>query len=184
MIKDGILQQVGTPEELYDRPGNVFVAGFIGSPAMNFFDAAVTGSPEAMQMETAAFTVDVPPDKAGQLAPYLGKQIIFGIRPENIHDREFQPAHIRAAPVQAHVDVTEPMGNETFLYLLAAGKQFLARVDPRTRARPCQEIQLAFDMDKMHAFNPESELAIGAEPAEVKAATAEPASTTPSSGEP
>ena len=106
------------------------------------------------------FQVNVPPDKAWQLGPYLGKQIVFGIRPENIHDSEFQPAHIHPALVEASVDVTELMGNETFLHLLAAGKPFLARVDPRTRARPGRHIQVAFDMDRMHAFDPVTQEAL------------------------
>ena len=156
VMKDGILQQVGTPGELYGCPGNVFVAGFIGSPAMNFFDATVEGGPEAMYVDTGGFRVEVPPEKRGGLTAYAGRRVIFGIRPENVHDPEFQPAHIRASMVKAHVDVTEMMGNETFLHLVA-GKTFLARVDPRTGARPCQEMDVAFDMDRMHAFDPETE---------------------------
>ncbi len=173
VMKDGILQQVGTPEELYGCPGNVFVAGFIGSPAMNFFDATVEGGPEAMYLDTGGFRVEVPPEKRGGLTAYAGRRVIFGIRPENVHDPEFQPAHIRASMVKAHVDVTEPMGNETFLHLVA-GKTFLARVDPRTGARPCQEMDVAFDMDRMHAFDPETEEAIAGAPAQAETAAAVP----------
>jgi len=86
VLRDGLLQQVGTPQELYDQPGNMFVAGFIGSPAMNFFYAIVKGSAEEMYLDAGSFRVEVPPSKGRDLVSYLGKQIICGIRPENIHD--------------------------------------------------------------------------------------------------
>jgi len=162
VLKDGLLQQVGTPEDLYFRPGNVFVAGFIGSPSMNFFDAVVKGTADQLYLDTQAFEIKVPPGKRPVLAPYVGQTVVFGIRPEDIHDAEFLPAHVRAEPVRARVDVTEMMGNEKFLHLLADGQKCLARVDPRTRARAGQDVQVAFDMDRMHAFDAKSELAIGA----------------------
>ncbi|HEY8489489.1 MAG TPA: sn-glycerol-3-phosphate ABC transporter ATP-binding protein UgpC [Dehalococcoidia bacterium] len=156
----GALQQVGPPQELYDHPRNMFVAGFIGSPAMNFFDVRVTGEREALELDAGAFRVPVPPDRAPALAPYLGKQVVFGIRPENIHDRAFQPPDIRGAPVTATVEVTELMGNEIFLHLVTDGRPFLARVDPRTRAQPGQRMDVVFNLDRMHAFDPETELTI------------------------
>jgi len=161
VLKDGLLQQVGTPEDLYFRPGNVFVAGFIGSPAMNFFDAAVKGTADRLYLDTQAFQIKVPPEKVPPLVPYAGQTVVFGIRPEDIHDTEFLPAHVRAESVRARVDVTEMMGNEKFLHLLADDQKCLARVDPRTRARAGQEVQLAFDVDHMHTFDAQSELAIG-----------------------
>jgi multiple sugar transport system ATP-binding protein len=162
VLKDGLLQQVGTPEDLYFRPGNVFVAGFIGSPAMNFFDAVVKGTADQLCLDTQAFQIKVPPEKAPVLLPYAGQTVVFGIRPEDIHDAEFLPAHVRAETVRARVDVTEMMGNEKFLHLLADDQKCLARVDPRTRARAGQEVEVAFDMDRMHAFDAQSQLAIGA----------------------
>jgi multiple sugar transport system ATP-binding protein len=159
VMKDGLLQQVGEPQELYDRPGNTFVAGFIGSPAMNFFQAIVKGDGKGMHLEIGGFRVPVPEERVNDLLPYQAKEIIFGIRPENICDPKCQPVTIEA-PVKAMVDVTEVMGSEIFLHLVADGKPFLARVDPRTRARPGQEIQVSFDMTRMHAFDPETEQAI------------------------
>jgi len=161
VLDRGLLQQVGTPQELYERPRNIFVAGFIGSPAMNFFDASVNGSGGGMELETKQFTVPFPDKRKKELAPYIGKTVVLGIRPENIHDREFQPGGLRAGYVKATVDVTEMMGNEAILYLLVDDKQFLARVDPRTRARPGQPLELALDLDAMHAFDGETQLAIG-----------------------
>jgi multiple sugar transport system ATP-binding protein len=161
VMKDGVLQQVGAPQELYDRPQNMFVAGFIGSPAMNFFQATVKGHREEMHLDTGSFRVPVPASWVDDLLPYLGKEVTFGIRPENVHDQEYQPPNIEAAPVTAMVDATELMGSEIFLHLVADGKPFLARVDPRTRARPGQEIRVVFDMARMHAFDRETEQAIG-----------------------
>ena len=161
VMKDGVLQQVGSPQELYNLPRNLFVAGFIGSPAINFFDATLKGSREEMYMDLESCQVRVPDSKAADLLPYLGKRVTFGLRPENIHHEEFRPPNIEAAPVTADVDVTELMGNEIFLHLLLAdGTPFMARVDPRTDARPGQNIQVAFDMSRMHAFDPGTELAI------------------------
>jgi len=171
VLKDGLLQQVGTPEDLYFRPGNVFVAGFIGSPAMNFFDAIVKGTADQLYLDTQAFQIKVPSGKARPLVPYIGETVVFGIRPEDIHDAEFLPAHVRAETVRARVDVTEMMGNEKFLHLLAGGQKCLARVDPRTRARVGHDIQLAFDMDHMHAFDAQSQLAIGAADGSMAAAS-------------
>lgn len=156
----GIIQQVGSPQELYDWPANRFVAGFIGSPAMNFAEVAVEGSRNTMILQAEGFQAPVPPDRVDLLLPYLGKRIIFGIRPENIHDSTFAPMGIGGAPVVARVDVTEPMGNEVFLYMVAGKGQLLARVDPRPAARPCQEVEAILDMEKMHAFDPETEEAI------------------------
>ncbi|KPJ48914.1 MAG: hypothetical protein AMJ38_04310, partial [Dehalococcoidia bacterium DG_22] len=160
VMKDGLLQQVGAPQELYDQPHNTFVAGFIGSPAMNFFQATVKGDGQEMHLDIGSFRVPVPDWRTNDLLPYQGKEVIFGIRPENICDPECQPLTIEA-PVKAMVDVTEVMGSEIFLHLVADGKLFLARVDPRTKARPGQEIQLSFDMTRMHVFDPETEKAIG-----------------------
>jgi multiple sugar transport system ATP-binding protein len=160
VMKDGVLQQVGAPQELYDRPSNVFVAGFIGSPAMNFFQARVKGPREEMHLDIDSFQVPVPASRVNELLAYLGKEIIFGMRPENICDPECQPAGTDAAPVTAMVDVTEVMGSEVFLHLVADGKLFMARVDPRTSARPGQEIRVEFDMARMHVFDPETEQAV------------------------
>jgi multiple sugar transport system ATP-binding protein len=161
VMNEGTLQQLGTPQELYERPGNIFVAGFIGSPAMNFFEVTVTGNQDEMQLVAETFRVSVPPRNASKLAPYIGKKLTFGIRPEHIHDKEFLPAsrapgeekYLADSHIMAKVDVTELMGNEVFLYLMTGDKPFLARVDARTRARPGQNIKVIFDMTNMHAFD-------------------------------
>ncbi len=166
----GAIQQVGTPQELYDRPRNLFVAGFIGSPAMNLFDTVVEGEGEEMRLHaTEDFTLPVPAEKRLEFEPYRGKKVIMGIRPENIHDAGFQPPDIRTATCSCEVDVTEMMGNEVNVYLKVKDHSFLARVDPRTSARPGQLLQVVFDIDRLHAFDPETEQAIGLPAAEVRA---------------
>ncbi len=158
--RDGLLHQIDTPQALYDRPDNLFVAGFIGSPAMNFFDTTLVGTKEEMYIEGMGFKAKVPEDKAERLGDYLGKEVIFGIRPEDVHDPEFTPPNITAGKVKCKVDVTELMGNEVFLYLVADGKSFIARVDPRTRARVGDEIEAVLNMDNIHLFDPRTEKAI------------------------
>ncbi len=160
VLKDGILQQVGTPEDLYFRPDNVFVAGFIGSPSMNFFDATLTGAGEEMAVEARSFRVTLPAERSMRVAQLSGKQVMFGIRPEDIHDPQFLPATVRGQPVDARVDITEMMGAEKFLHLLTGTEKFLARVDPRTAARAGQEARLLFDVDRIHIFDSETEAAL------------------------
>ncbi len=161
VLDKGVLQQVGTPKELYERPGNAFVAGFIGSPAMNFFEITVEGNTDALYMDSGSFRVPVPTPQAAMLIPYSGRKFTFGLRPEDIHVKEYLPTGIDTlAAVTARVDVIEMMGNELFIYLVSGKQQFLARVDPRAKARPGQDIELVFNMANLHAFDPASGKAI------------------------
>ena len=160
VLRDGVLQQVGEPQQLYDRPGNAFVAGFIGSPEMNFFNVTMMGSSDEMFLEGPTFRLPVPQNKASELVPYLGKEVIFGIRPENIHDPEYSPTGIAGARIKARVEVTELMGNEIFLHLVAGDRPFLARVSPRSSARAGHVVQVALDMSRMHAFDVRTEMAL------------------------
>jgi multiple sugar transport system ATP-binding protein len=157
VIKSGLLQQLDTPQHLYDHPANVFVAGFIGSPAMNFFNARLNKSDGGLTVDAGSFHVAVPPDKVASYALYAGKAVVFGVRPEDIHDPQFAPPGIHAAPVDVRVDVTELMGNEIFLYLLSGNSGFVGRVDPRTTARAGMQTQMVFNMDNMHLFEPEGD---------------------------
>ncbi|MGA2284847.1 MAG: sn-glycerol-3-phosphate ABC transporter ATP-binding protein UgpC [Dehalococcoidia bacterium] len=163
VLRDGVLQQTGRPQELYERPNNMFVAGFIGSPAMNFFDAQVKGEPESPVLDVGPFQLPVPAEKATALAPYRGKRVVLGVRPESIHDAEFPRTGVVPVPVEAQIDVVELMGNEVFLHLITDGVNFLARVDPRTKAKPGRNLQVLFDLSEMHAFDPQSERSLTAE---------------------
>jgi multiple sugar transport system ATP-binding protein len=160
VLRDGLMMQLDSPQRLYDHPDNVFVAGFIGSPAMNFFDVTLVEEDGNLVADAGTFRLKLPPEKMDAARPYAGQQVVFGVRPEDIHDREFTPPGIRAEPLTAEVDVTELMGNEIFVYLLTGKKQFIARVDPRTEARVGKELDVVVNMDNTHLFDRETEQAI------------------------
>jgi multiple sugar transport system ATP-binding protein len=152
VMKDGILQQIDTPQNLYDYPANVFVAGFIGSPSMNFFDAKLERSNGKLIVDAGSFSVPVPEDKNDQYQANVGQNLVFGIRPDDIHDPDYAPPSIKAAPVQIKVDVTELMGNEIFVYMLSGTNEFVGRLDPRSRVSVGEDVQVVFNMDNMHLF--------------------------------
>jgi multiple sugar transport system ATP-binding protein len=162
VMKDGLLQQIDSPQNLYDHPGNVFVAGFIGSPSMNFFDATLVEQDGKMFIDGGSFKLPIPESKRTQYIAQKGRKTIFGIRPDDVHAANFAPPGITPAPLKADVDVTELMGNEIFLYLLTGKKQFIARVDPRTHARAGESIDLIVNMDNMHLFDPQTEKSLDA----------------------
>jgi multiple sugar transport system ATP-binding protein len=160
VMKDGLLQQIDTPQMLYDRPGNIFVAGFIGSPAMNFFDVKLVSSEGKLVIDGGTFHLDAPPDRVMALQSYVGKDLVLGIRPEDLHDPEFTPPGVLAGHIPAEVDVTELMGSSVNLYLLTGGKQFVAIVDPRSRARVGTKIDLVANVANFHVFDKATEQAI------------------------
>jgi len=160
VMRDGILQQVDSPQVLYDTPVNIFVAGFIGSPAMNFLDATLVERDGKVAVDTKDFLLEIPDDKAETYRQYLGKDVIFGIRPEDTHDPDYAPPGIKSALVEAKVDVTELMGNEVIVYLVSEGTEFLGRFDPRTGARVGNTLPVVFNMDRMHVFDKQAEIAI------------------------
>jgi multiple sugar transport system ATP-binding protein len=156
----GVLQQTDNPQNLYDHPDNLFVAGFIGSPSMNFFPATLRQSNGKLVIDADEFVVEIPEDRKEVYQSSVGKQIIFGIRPEDILNPEYAPPGIIAQPVETQVDITELMGNEIFLFLKSGKYDFVARVDPRTRATIGEQMQVVFNMDNMHIFDRETEEAI------------------------
>ena len=160
VMKDGLLMQIDTPQALYDRPDNLFVAGFIGSPSMNFFDATLTGTGDEVWADTGAFRVQLPKHKADIYKAMRGKQVIFGIRPENIHDANYVPSGINSSVLEGNVEVTELMGNEVIVYLTTGGKNYLARVDPRTQGKVGNKINVALNMDAIHIFDKQTEKAV------------------------
>jgi len=159
VINKGNLLQLDTPQNLYDHPKSLFVAGFIGSPAMNFFPATlnVNGS---VTVDTGDFKVQIPDKHAAPYKSMNGRKIVFGIRPENIHDPEFAPQDINGVKVPSKVDVTELMGNETMLYLMSGKNTFVGRVDPRSKLRVGNSVDVVFDMDQIHIFDANTEEAI------------------------
>jgi multiple sugar transport system ATP-binding protein len=160
VINKGMLQQLDTPQILYDFPTNMFVAGFIGSPAMNFFNARLQKQDGKLILETGTFNIPVPSKSFEAYQPFVNKPVVLGIRPEDIYNPAFVPSGITVGNVEVKVDVTELMGNEIFLYMVAGEESLIARVDPRTDFSVGQKVQVAFNMDKSHLFDPETQLAI------------------------
>jgi multiple sugar transport system ATP-binding protein len=156
VLNKGILQQMDTPQQLYDYPANLFVAGFIGSPSMNFFEGKILKEDGDMFVDLDSFKVKVPDSKQSTYESLVDQDVIFGIRPEDIHNPDYTPPSIIAESVDTNVDVTELMGNEIFLYLVNGDHNFVARVDPRTRVEMGDKMEVVFNMDNMHIFDPKA----------------------------
>lgn len=169
VMKDGYIQQIDSPINLYENPVNKFVAGFIGSPQMNFIPAKLImangkytvefGSEDTKTSRGRKFYVELPSAKADNegLKYYVDKEVILGIRPENIHDEEMFLSTAKTGMIEATVDVTEMLGAETFLYLTCEGIPLTARVSPRCTARPQDTVKLALDPNKIHLFDASDE---------------------------
>ena len=159
VMKDGVIQQVDTPQNLYDMPCNMFVAGFIGSPQMNFLDGTLQKSGDQYTVDLAGTTIPLPKEKTadGKLDAYVGKTLKVGIRPEDIKDdEEFLEKH-STSHLNAEVEVSELMGAEIYLYLTYQGQNLMARVAPTSKSRRGDKIVVAMDTNKIHLFDPESE---------------------------
>ncbi len=158
VMKDGVVQQVDTPQNLYEKPQNLFVAGFMGSPQMNFLDAEVEVSGDTANLKIAGKSIPLPPAKSKKLIDggYAGKKVTFGIRPEDIYDSE---AYIQNAKCvfESTIKVYELLGAEVYLYFDLAEFPLTARVDSRTTARPGDSVKFAFDVEKIHVFDKETE---------------------------
>lgn len=162
VMKDGIVQQVDTPQNLYEKPCNKFVAGFIGSPEMNFIDALVVKENNGIFLEFAGFKVKLPETRARALVDggYVGKTVEFGIRPEDIHDEEMFISNSLDTTFEATIKVYELLGAEVFLYFSVGDVEFTARVNPRTNARVGDTVRFALDLSKVHIFDKESGITI------------------------
>lgn len=162
VMNDGILQQLDSPQNLYDTPANMFVASFIGSPAMNFFEAKIDRVGSGLGVVIGKdFVVPVPASKADTFGSHVGKDICFGIRPEDVHDSHYVARGVdESAKFTVQVNLTEAMGSEVYAYIEISGKEFIGRLDPRTTARPGQNLEIVIDMEKMHIFDRTSEVAL------------------------
>ena len=161
IMKDGFIQQVDTPQNNYDYPTNKFVAGFIGSPQMNFFDVKLEKADGKVYACFGDNKILVPAEKIAKFKDesYIGKEVIMGIRPENMDDApEYVAAHPEST-MNVHVEVTELMGSETYLYFTTSGKEenVIARVDPRTVTRAGDDTKVALDTARLHFFDKETE---------------------------
>jgi multiple sugar transport system ATP-binding protein len=158
VMKDGVIQQVAPPQEVYDRPVNLFVAGFIGAPAMNFLRGRLTG--DAARFENATVSVTLPPSLSHAARPYSNQEVILGIRPEDI---EADPEYIESHPgarMDAQIEVVEPLGAEVYLYLRSGENTCTARVAPTRKYRTGDALTLSLNTDKIHLFDPQHEKAI------------------------
>jgi len=162
VMKDGYVQQVDSPQNLYHAPTNLFVAGFMGSPQMNFIDAAVEKNGDSVNLKFGAYSIKLTDAKSKALIDggYVGKEIVMGVRPEDLHDEEMFISSSPETAIDADVEVTELLGAEVFLYLMVAGTNVTARVDPRSTAKAGDKIRLSIDAKKIHCFDKETEKAI------------------------
>ena len=162
VMKDGVVQQVDTPQNLYNAPGNLFVAGFIGSPQMNFLDAKVKVNGNDVTLTVGKYNMKLPASKAKAVIDggYDGKTVVMGIRPENVHDSQMFIETSKDSVVECKINVYELLGAEVYLYFDCEGFPMTARVDPRTTARSGDTVKFALDMEKVHLFDKETEITI------------------------
>ncbi|WP_058989687.1 ABC transporter ATP-binding protein [Anaerococcus rubeinfantis] len=163
VMKDGVVQQIDTPQNLYDHPKNLFVASFIGSPQINLIDVEVLKENEDIYVKNDHLKLKLPKEKADLLVEknYVGKKLIFGIRPESIYDEEeFLEKADKEAIIDAKIRVYELMGAEVYLYFDLGEDQITARVSPSTKAKVGETTKFAFDMEKSYLFDPETKLII------------------------
>ncbi len=159
VMKDGLIQQVDTPQNLYDLPVNVFVAGFIGSPQMNFINSTLEQKGDDIFVKFGSNSIKLPAEKAANpvIKDYIGKEVIAGIRPECLYDDPEKMDLFADSTIECFVEVTELMGAEIYLYLLAEEQNLIARVSPRSTSRTGDTIKVAFDTSRLHLFDKDTE---------------------------
>ncbi|WP_422446411.1 ABC transporter ATP-binding protein [Thermoanaerobacterium sp. DL9XJH110] len=158
VMKDGIIQQVDTPKKIYDYPANIFVAGFIGSPQMNFLQGILSVEDGRLYIIFDNDRLLIPERISKKIDPtYIGKEIVMGIRPEDIHENPSLLDYPPECCFEVYVDVVELMGSETFLYLTFGKNTLTVRVDPSSKAKPGDKIKVGFDMNKLHLFDKATE---------------------------
>ena len=162
VMKDGVIQQCDSPINLYNYPTNLFVAGFMGSPAMNFIDAVVIEEGSDVKLSFGDMMIKVPESKAKSLinGGYIGKTVVMGIRPEDIHDDEIMVNNAGDNVVETTIRIYELLGAEVYLYFDLARVSCTARVNPRTTAKVGDVVKFAFDLNKLHIFDKETEQVI------------------------
>jgi multiple sugar transport system ATP-binding protein len=163
VMKDGVLQQCASPLEIYQHPVNMFVAGFIGTPSMNFVPATLEkGNGPGYTVNCGSFSIATPDSQNGKLDAYVGKSVIFGVRPTDVYDKNLKNP-IEAMPgntVRTQVDVSEPMGDIVTLYLTAGKHQIVAAIDVDTQAKDGNTLDIILELEKTHLFDPDTEVAI------------------------
>ncbi len=161
VMKDGVIQQVDTPMTLYNNPVNLFVAGFIGSPAMNFITGHIVKKDGALRFESPVFSFTVPEEHQTSLTPYIGLEVILGVRPEHIADVRLHSTGELTEPQTITAEVVEPIGNEMFVYFSANNQNYCMRVSTETVYRPGEEITVGLVKKHVYFFDPNTEKRIG-----------------------
>lgn len=160
VLSDGKLMQIDSPRNLYNTPANIFVAGFIGSPSMNFFNSTLVGEEGNLYIDTGDFRLRVPDQHKATYNAYAGKEVVFGVRPEHVHAPEYAPPNILAAPMEGTVEVVELLGHEQHLFVNTGRNSLVATVDTRMSVTYGNKIGLVMDMTNMHLFDKNTEEAI------------------------
>jgi multiple sugar transport system ATP-binding protein len=160
VMKDGIIHQIADPMTIYNKPVNKFVAGFIGSPPMNFMNGVIIKKDNKFFFKEHSFTVRIADEMRDKMLAYVDKEVTLGIRPEDIYDKLFVQYASTENTVKANCEVVEPMGAEVFLYLNTGKHSFVARVGGYDRPAVNQDMDLVFDMSKAHFFDPKTETTI------------------------
>ena len=162
VLNNGRIQQVDSPLNLFNHPVNLFVAGFIGSPAMNFLHSQLESRDGAVVVKADPLLLRLPEGQAAKVKGYVGRPVILGIRPDDIYDRSLNPpvAATEGNTATLGVDVTEPMGSTVYAYLTAGSYSLVADLEAETRAEDGQALEVVFDMNKVHLFDPETQAAL------------------------
>ncbi|HPR17898.1 MAG TPA: sugar ABC transporter ATP-binding protein, partial [Candidatus Cloacimonadota bacterium] len=155
VMKDGVIHQIDTPLKIYNEPKNLFVAGFVGSPAINQISGKLIAKDGKTYFQSATFEVEVP--EGERLKSHLNSEVIMGIRPEDIYDSEFDKMAEIPQHISAHCEVVEPTGNEFIVFLESGDTKITARFDPKKFPRIDSDIQITLDMNKAHFFHKETE---------------------------
>src|SRR3954451_23648046 len=160
VMRDGIMQQLDAPQVLYDRPANMFVAGFIGSPSMNFFECTVSGTDSELWVEAGTLKLKVPEHRLAQVKAAVVREVVFGIRPEDIYHPTERPTAPDYQKAKVTIEVVEPLGSEQFVYLRSGNQEFTSRMPSRAQLAAGNNVEVIFDTEKMHVFDKQTEMAL------------------------
>lgn len=157
IMKDGIIQQIGAPYSVYFDPSNKFVAGFIGTPAMNFIEAILKEEGGKLFVQKEDMKISIPEKYTVRCKEYVGKEVIFGIRPEDMYDKMFAKVPNTKDIIKGKIEVVEPLGSETLIHADVYGHDIVAKVDPKTKAEPGMDMDFAIDVEMVHIFDKDTE---------------------------
>ena len=160
IMNDGRLQQSGSPLNVYKSPTNKFVAGFIGSPAMNFIEATLLKEGEDYFINAESFKIKTSKSSYTGIKEYIGKKVIFGVRPEDLYDKKYVSTDIPGTAIKAKVEVIEPLGAEIFIYLVIGKHSLVGKMDSCTQVKVEENMEVVIDMEKTHIFDSETLLTI------------------------